>query len=929
MESNQPKHSYLATDLDGTLIPLQVREAVRGGLSVDEAERRLEASTEALRRFHQAIQPTPGQPRLRMAFLTGRHLESVGDAIGQFDLPLPEWILCDVGSSIYHRQAGDVAGRSPAGDVVTDGFERLQAYDDELSRITGDIDADDLRRRLQAIDGIRLQEPEKQARFKLSFYADQHELEQRVAAIREFLDQQDLPFGIVHSVDPFNGDGLIDVMPRGVTKAHALHWWIQHFGIDSDQIAFAGDSGNDLAALISGIPAVVVGNADRSLASRVLRHHRESGWEGRLFLADDHSTAGVWQGCRWFGLVGRDGSDPTIGSDATTCPSSLEIDRLHGHLGASLIHRDTTRFVVFAPSHQEVEVLLVDQGDQPMSTHRLRRTDVGYHVGLVNECPAGTRYRYRLSGETVVPDPASRFQPDGVHGPSQVVDRRHAWAHRCADSIGRDDLIIYELHLGTFTDAGTYQAAIDRLDELVELGVNAIEIMPVAACGGRWNWGYDGVDWFAPMADYGTPDQFRDFVDAAHGKGLAVILDVVYNHFGPEGNYLHPLGGYISAKHHTVWGDAPNFDQPPTDREVRRFAIANAIHWLDEYRIDGLRVDAIHCIADDSENHWVAELSEAVRKWGDSKGRKPSLIAESNIYDPQMLIPRSQGGMNFDAQWCDDFLHSVFAVLRPGEQLSQRTYHAESDLRQVMSQGYVFEGTVRSPRQRTEPGARVDTAGLVYSIQNHDFIGNHPLGQRLHTIAGMSAQRAAAALLILSPAIPMLFMGEEFACPNPFSFFVDFGDDHLRQSVVEGRRREYPQHDWSAGHLPTDPAAMESSKIGPRSAGSESMWRWYRDLIAMRKQLQQAACFGDDCYDVLAGPKNVFVMRYSNDKVAVTIQVCLAGQVSAAVLQCRDGESTVMDSMADQYREETDSAADQEHAAASRALITARGLADG
>ncbi|GAA5506325.1 malto-oligosyltrehalose trehalohydrolase [Novipirellula caenicola] len=513
----------------------------------------------------------------------------------------------------------------------------------------------------------------------------------------------------------------------------------------------------------------------------------------------------------------------------------------HQTLGATLVGNNQTRFVVWAPERDQVEVELVEQ-DRRI---KLQKNDDGYHVGLVEDCGPSTRYFYRCDGGPQRPDPVSRYQPLGVHGPSEVVDPAFDWTDSQWQSVKRDDLIIYEMHVGAFTPSGTFLSAIERLDELVELGVTAIELMPLADAAGRWNWGYDGVNWFAPNHNYGTPTDLKQLVDAAHQKGLAVIVDVVYNHLGPEGNYLGEFAPYFSAKHGTPWGDAPNFDDPQWGSEVRRYVIANAIYWLDEFHIDGLRVDAIHCTRDDSDPHIVAEMSEAVRRWSEAANRDALLIAESNVHDPEMNRPLAEGGIGFDAQWCDDFLHSVFAVVRPGEQLSNRVYRSGTDLAQSLSKGFVFEGTMRKARSRQTPDTRTETHGLVYSIQNHDFIGNHPLAKRLDQLTSPATQKSAAALLCLTPAIPMLFMGEEFASTRPFLFFVDFTDAELQQAVVNGRRLEYPQHDWSEGLLPTEEAAFRSSKLESRENGNQSMLQWYQSLIKLRKQWRASGLLSD------------------------------------------------------------------------------------
>ncbi|QDT13573.1 malto-oligosyltrehalose trehalohydrolase [Planctomycetes bacterium K23_9] len=560
-------------------------------------------------------------------------------------------------------------------------------------------------------------------------------------------------------------------------------------------------------------------------------------------------------------------------------PETIRQTELHRVLGAAPLADCQTRFVVWSPDHAQVTVVL-PRGKREIS---LEKTPGGYHVGVVDDCVAGEHYFYRVDGGPPRPDPASRFQPQGVHGPSEVVARDFDWTDGAWQGVDRKDLVVYELHIGTFTQAGTFASAIDRLDELAQLGVTAIELMPVSASAGRWNWGYDGVNWFAPLSAYGTPDDLRRLIDAAHAKGLAVILDVVYNHLGPEGNYLSEFGPYLSDRHNTVWGAAPNFDHPTFGTEVRRFVIANALYWYDEFHFDGLRVDAIHCMRDDSETHIAADISRAAKDWSAAAGRPAMLIAESNVYDPEMITPLGDGGIGFDAQWCDDFLHSLFAFVRPGDHLCHRTYET-SDLKQTLEMGYVYEGTLRNERGRCAPGDRVSTEGLVYSIQHHDFIGNHPLGKRLHQLTSKKVQRAAAALLLLSPGIPMLFMGEEFCCERPFQFFVDFGDEHLRTAVVEGRKREYPQHDWEHGVLPTDPAAFHTSQIGTLEDHDVEMRDWYASLIKLRKQWKASGLLCDANLRVNTDQdRGLFVLSYQSPHESVDIAVRLSETTDASI----------------------------------------------
>lgn len=457
---------------------------------------------------------------------------------------------------------------------------------------------------------------------------------------------------------------------------------------------------------------------------------------------------------------------------------------------------------------------------------------------------SGELYSFELPNGQHRPDPASRFQPEGVHGPSQLVDdRQYQWECKSFAGTATANLVIYELHIGTFTKAGTYEGAIARLDELVALGINAIELMPLAQAAGRRNWGYDGVNLFAPNHHYGTADQLRQLVDAAHQRGLSVIHDVIYNHFGAEGNYLHEFGGYISKHHKTPWGDAPNFDEAPC-RPARDWILANAIYWLESFQMDGLRLDALHCMGDTSSPHIVTEIGQTFADLRSTANRPYHLIAESNIYDEELIKDVSTSGdtgHGFDAIWCDDFLHSVSAIVRPGEHMSCRQYDPKDDLHTLLQRGYLFAGSLHAEPQRVPLEADPQSVALeklVVSIQNHDFIGNHPAGLRFHQHSSLELHRAAAALMLTYPAIPMLFMGEEFATDSPFYFFSDFNDGHLRTAVEEGRRREYPQHDWSNSPSPLSVAAVNKSRIGPASEGDLQTRLWYRQLIQLRQSWQ-------------------------------------------------------------------------------------------
>ena len=821
----------LATDLDGTLIPLGDNEQ----------------NSADLRTLAEELE----QSKVTLVFVTGRHFESVSNAIKEFQLPNPDWVICDVGTSILGRKASGA-------------FAPIEAYYQHQDEIITSLPILALRQQLQAIAGLRLQEDPKQRRFKLSFYADATRLDDLVRRIQEQLDRIVAPYSIIHSVDPFNGDGLIDLLPREVSKAHALAWWVQHTGTSPDAIVVAGDSGNDLAALTAGYRSIVVGNADRQLAQSVYNAHHEAGWNNRLYLARQAACSGVMEGCRWFGLLERPDPAPSL------------------PLGATPVSHNETHFRVWAPQRQRVAVEVIDHGTR--TRHALARQENGYFAG---NAPVGSNalYQYVLDDVVTRPDPASRHQPDGVHGASQIVDpAAFPWTDQDWKGVQKSDLIIYELHMGTFTQDGTFRAAIERLPELVDLGVTAIEIMPVAQSPGRWNWGYDGVDLFAVRNTYGGPDGFKAYIDVCHTKGIAVILDVVFNHLGPEGNYLADFGPYFSRKHRTPWGEAFNFDGRHS-QQVRQFVVDNTIHWLDEYHLDGLRLDAVHLMLDDSKPTIHNEIREAVANYSETTDRLLHLIAEANVYDRD-LLPSEDDRSAYDAIWCDCLMHSVYSHAVPDLQLTHRTYDGAMDLADVLRHGYLYVFTENQP-VRVSDGQRSafhqgetgqpHIASFVTALQTHDSVGNHPHGKRLHHLTSKAFQKAAAALTMLYPSIPMIFMGEESATDSPFPFFVDFEDPQLLKAVDEGRAREYPQHAWKGALSPSDPQAFHRSKCHNVAAGDTDVLTWYRTLIAFRKQGISEGWLATDRMTTSYEPeRDIFALRYCRDDGRhVTVQARL------------------------------------------------------
>ena len=439
-------------------------------------------------------------------------------------------------------------------------------------------------------------------------------------------------------------------------------------------------------------------------------------------------------------------------------------------------------FRLWAPGEARV-VLEIGEAIVPMA-----RGDDGWHEVTLEAGP-GARYRYRLADGVAVPDPASRFNPDDVHGPSQLVDpREYLW--RDAGWRGRpwQDAVIYELHVGTFTPQGSFAAARERLAELAALGITAIELMPVADFPGARNWGYDGVLPFAPDASYGTPNELKALVDAAHGHGLMVLLDVVYNHFGPDGNYLHAYcPQFFSRRRRTPWGAAINFDGPDS-RTVRDFYVHNALYWIEEYALDGLRLDAVHAIRDDSDPHIVCEIAKALRA-GPGRERHVHLVLENDANQARFLGPCAT------AQWNDD-LHHAAHVLVTGETDGYYADYAERALERfgrALAEGFVYQGepsAFRDGARRGEPSAHLPSPAFVSFLQTHDQVGNRALGERLHALGDPVRERAALASLLLAPHVPMLFMGEEFAAATPFLYFCDFGPE-LAQAVARGRREEF------------------------------------------------------------------------------------------------------------------------------------------
>jgi len=448
-------------------------------------------------------------------------------------------------------------------------------------------------------------------------------------------------------------------------------------------------------------------------------------------------------------------------------------------------------------------------------------------------------YRYSIDGQGPFPDPRSRWQPDGVHGASHVLGPASAARAAAFNPRPLCEAVIYELHVGTFTPRGTYAAAEERLGHLRDLGITHLELMPLATFPGRRGWGYDGVDLYAPLPAYGTPRELAHLVEACHERGLAVLLDVVYNHLGPDGNYLGRYGPYFTDRVKTPWGDAINYDGAASD-EVRRFVIENALMWLRDYGFDGLRLDAVHAIYGFEAVHILEELALAVRRFAAESQRELVLIAESDLNDPRLVRAVARGGYGLDAHWADDFHHAVHRFFTGETSGYYEDFHGLADIARALTQGYVYQGQYSKFRRRRHGRAPlgVAPAQLVVCAQNHDQIGNRACGERLSMLLDPPRLKAIAALTLLSPFVPLLFQGEEWGASTPFLYFTDHQDPQLARAVSEGRAREFASFRWS-GAVP-DPQAettFERSKLDwselARAPHAELL-EWHRRLIALR-----------------------------------------------------------------------------------------------
>jgi maltooligosyltrehalose trehalohydrolase len=539
-------------------------------------------------------------------------------------------------------------------------------------------------------------------------------------------------------------------------------------------------------------------------------------------------------------------------------------------IGAHYLGEDRCRFTVWAPFADNVAVRLTDPSPQ---TVFLKKAENGYHTALVESVPTGTRYFYRLYGSSrrkgiendfdEFPDPASRCQPDGVHGPSQVISPCFQWKNTGWRGLSLSQYIISEIHPGTFTPEGTFDAVIPYLKSLKETGFTALELMPVAQFPGDRNWGYDGVYPFAVQNSYGGADGLKRLVDACHFEGIAVVLDVVYNHLGPEGNYFGKFGPYFTSFYKTPWGEAVNFDGPDSD-QVRRFFIENALYWITEFHIDALRLDAVHSIFDFSAFPFLEQLGSTVRRASEKLNRRIYCIAESALNDTRIIRSRKLGGFNLHAQWNDDFHHCLHVMLTGENSGYYVDFKGLEDFSRAWKEGYVYSGQYSKFRKRQHGNSsrNIPAQRLVVFAQNHDQIGNRMLGERLGTLVSFEKLKLAAGLVLLSPFIPLFFMGDEFGETAPFQYFVSHSDPDLVEAVRNGRAREFEAFEWKKEPPdPQDNATFLRCKLQHELKEGEphkTLLKFHKELMKLRKKIHSLS---------LLSKKNMKINHFDHEQI--------------------------------------------------------------
>jgi maltooligosyltrehalose trehalohydrolase len=521
-------------------------------------------------------------------------------------------------------------------------------------------------------------------------------------------------------------------------------------------------------------------------------------------------------------------------------------------------------FRVWAPKAEKVTLHISSPRERYVS---LRKEAGDYFFAEVADVEPGAQYKYRLNDAEEFPDPASRYQPEGVHGPSMVDDPDFEWTDSCWFGIPLKDYIFYEIHVGAFTPEGTFESASSYLDYLVDLGITAVEIMPVAQFPGGRNWGYDGTYPFAVQSTYGGPKALKQFVDACHAKQLAVVLDVVYNHFGPEGNYVCNFGPYFTDRYQTPWGDAVNFDDACSDG-VRRFFIENAIYWLKDFHFDALRIDAVHAILDFSAQPFLQELDAVIRELEQQLNRRIYLFPESDLNDTRLIRVREVGGFNLDAQWCDDFHHALITLLTNEQDGYYQDFGQLWQLAKSYREGYVYSGQYSRYRLRRHGNSSRDLPAerfIVFS-QNHDQVGNRMLGERLTELISYDALKLAAAAALLSPYLPLLFMGEEYGETARFPYFISHSDPNLIEAVRKGRHEEFAEFEWKGEPPdPQDEKTFQDAKLHWNLREKDShrfLLQFYKELLRLRKHYPAFSHLGKEGQTVRAfEPEKVLLTR--------------------------------------------------------------------
>ena len=589
---------------------------------------------------------------------------------------------------------------------------------------------------------------------------------------------------------------------------------------------------------------------------------------------------------------------------------STQISVNSARLGPNRLTDGTWQFLLWAPNARSV-CLHLNHTDELVP---MEPVCGGYYQVVVPKLREGAQYSYRLDGDRGLPDPASRFQPHGVHGPSQVVDlEKFRWTDQSWKGRALPESVFYELHVGTFTAEGTFDAVIPHLPELVDLGVTTIEIMPIAQFPGSRNWGYDGVDLFAPQNSYGGPEALYRLVNSAHAVKLSVALDVVYNHLGPEGNYLSAFGPYFTDRYRTPWGQAVNFDGQRSD-EVRRFFIENALYWLQAYHFDALRLDAVHGIFDFGARHFLAELKSAADALSATLGRPLPIIAESDLNDSRLLRDPEHGGYGLDAQWSDDFHHSVHALLTKENRGYYSDFGGMGPLAATLKDGWFYSGQHSSFRRRRHGNSPqgIPPSKFVVGTQNHDQVGNRAAGERLTGLVDFESLKLAAGINLLSPFVPMLFMGEEYGEPAPFQYFTSHGDPALVAAVRQGRRQEFADFGWQE-NVPDsqDEQTFFRSQLNhslKEKQPHRTLFRFYQELIRMRTKFKLGAAVAHTVRDL---ENNTVLLAFETNVEAVAILFNFAeSAVTANVPELVGNWTLLMDSSAHRWSAPDDSLRD-------------------